>query len=178
MNARRLALALCLLLALPALAHAGQDRRGDHGDRGGRHHGAPAHGPVVVPEGVSVPTWDQLTPAQQKSVERLRERWDTLPASQRVMALERAERRARWAAMTPEQRERIREGMRNYRDLPPELRETMRESMRAMRALPEAERRELFAKWRALSPEQRRAWLEAGGPGLVPQPAQAGGKAD
>ena len=169
MSRLRILVALaCLLLAQAAFAHVDEER-------GARHHGGPHGGPVVVPEGVSVPNWDQLTPAQQKSVERLRERWDTLPASQRVMALERAERRARWEAMTPEQRERIREGMRNYRELPPELRETMRESMRAMRALPEPERKALLSKWRALSPEQRRAWLEAGGPGLVPQPAEAGG---
>lgn len=169
---------LLLAALLPALALAGERDRDDDGDRHHRHRGLPHHGPVVVPEGVRVPSWDELSPAQQASVERLRERWDTLPASQRVLALERAERRARWEAMTPEQRERIREGMRNYRELPPELRERMRESMRAMRALPEEERRELFARWRALSPEQRRAWLEAGGPGKVPQPAEAGGPAD
>ena len=67
-------------------------------------------------------------------------------------------------------RERMREGMRNYRDLPPPLREKMRESMRAMRALPEAERKALHARWRQLSPEQRRAWLELGGPGIAPEP--------
>lgn len=167
---------LLLALLLPGLALAQDESR--EGRRSHGHHGAPHHGPVVVPEGVKVPTWDELTPAQQASVERLRERWDGLPASQRVMALERAERRARWEAMTPEQRERIREGMRNYRELPPELRERMRESMRAMRALPEDERKELSARWRALSPEQRRAWLEAGGPGQVPQPPEAGGQAD
>ena len=169
---RRLLRPVLLALLLPALAQAGDRDREGH-----RHHGPPHFGPVVVPEGVKVPSWDELTPAQQAAVARLRDRWDSLPASHRVMALERAERRARWEAMTPEQRERIREGMRNYRELPPGLRETMRESMRAMRALPEAEREALLARWRALSPEQRRAWLEAGGPGRVPQPPEAGGPA-
>ena len=170
---RRLQALVLLVALLPALALAGERHRDGHG-----HRGQPPHGPVVVPEGVTVPSWEELTPAQQARLERLRERWDSLPASQRVMALERAERRARWEAMTPEQRERIREGMRNYRELPPELRERMRESMRAMRALPEEERKALLARWRALSPEQRRAWLEAGGPGRVPQPPEAGGPAD
>jgi len=156
----------CLLLAGAAFAHGGDER-------GGRHHGGPHDGPVAVPEGVRVPSWDELTPAQQKSVERLRDRWDTLPASQRVMALERAERRARWEAMTPEQRERLRQGARNFHDLPPELREKARASFQVVRALPEEERRAVLARWRALSPEQRRAWLEAGGPGIVPEPAPA-----
>ncbi|WP_374473280.1 DUF3106 domain-containing protein [Arenimonas sp.] len=155
---RRL-LALALLaaaLASPAAAHG----RGD----GPRHHQA------AVPEGVSVPDWAQLTPAQQQALAPLRESWDTLPASRRVVALERAERRARWEAMTPGQRERMREGMRNYRDLPPPLREKMRESMRAVRALPDAERKALRERWRQLSPQQRRAWLEVGGPGVAPEP--------
>lgn len=148
------------VLVTPAAAH-------DHG------YGPPHNRPHAVPEGVSVPDWAQLTAAQQQALAPLRETWDTLPASRRVMVLERAERRARWEAMTPEQRERIREGMRNYRDLPPPLREKMRESMRAMRALPEAERKALHARWRQLSPEQRRAWLELGGPGIAPEPTAA-----
>lgn len=149
---------LAAALASPAAAH-------------GRGDGPPRHRPHAVPEGVAVPDWAQLTPAQQQALAPLRETWDTLPASRRVMALERAERRARWEAMTPEQRERMREGMRNYRDLPPPLREKMRESMRALHALPDAERKALRARWRQLSPEQRRAWLEAGGPGVAPEPA-------
>ena len=169
---------LLLAALLPALATAGEPGREGHGDGRHGHRDAPHHGPAVVPEGVTVPDWDQLTPEQQARLQRLRERWDQLPASQRVLALERAERRARWEAMTPEQRERIREGMRNYRELPPELRERMRESMRAMRAMPEDERRALMARWRALSPQQRRAWLEAGGPGRVPQPPDAGDRSD
>lgn len=156
----RRAFAIALLagaLATPAAAHG----RGDD----------PSHRrPPPVPEGVSVPAWSDLSPKQQQALAPLRESWNTLPASRRVMALERAERRARWEAMTPEQRERMREGMRNYRDLPPPLREKMRESMRVLHALPDAERKALRARWRQLSPEQRRAWLEAGGPGIAPEP--------
>ena len=86
------------------------------------------------------------------------------------LALERMERRARWDAMTPEQRDRLRHGARNFRDLPPELREKMRESMQVVRQLPEDQRRGLKERWRAMDPEQRRQWLEAGGPGLAPPP--------
>jgi hypothetical protein len=132
------------------------------------HHGE--FGPPVVPAGVTVPTWNELTPAQQQKLAHLRENWDRLPASRRVHALERLERHARWQALTPEQRERLRDGARNFRDLPPELREKMRASLQATRALPEEERRRLFDRWHQLSPEQRRAWLEAGGPGLAPEP--------
>lgn len=132
--------------------------------------GSPRPSPHRVPEGVAVPAWSELTPAQQQALAPLRERWDQMPASRRVHALERLERRARWDALTPEQRDRLRHGARNFRDLPPELREKMRESMQVVRQLPEAQRNELKQRWRAMDPEQRRKWLEAGGPGLSPPP--------
>jgi hypothetical protein len=156
-----LALSLGLLLATQAMGHEGRGERG-HGH---------AHGPAPVPAGVSVPSWDELNPSQQQALERLRAEWDQLPASRRVRALEWVERKARWDAMTPEQREKLRAGARNFRDLPPELREKMRASLRAMQALPEDERRALRKLWHEMSPEQRRAWLQTGGPAISPPPA-------
>lgn len=161
------AFALLLALSLPALAH-------ENGDRGRDHwHEPPAQGPVVVPAGVQVPSWNELSPEQRKHLERHEADWDTLPASRRVHALERAERRARWEAMPPEQRERVRRGMRIYRDLSPAQREQMRESLRVMRGLPAEQRQALADQWRAMSPQQRRAWLETGGPGISPAPEPA-----
>lgn len=121
-------------------------------------------------QAVPAPSWSELTPAQREELAPLQPRWDTMPASRRARALERLERQARWEALPPEQREALRRGARNFRDLPPELRQQMRTSMAATRALPEAERRELFKLWRGLDPVQRRAWLEAGGPGISPPP--------
>lgn len=158
------ALLLGLLLAGQALAH------GDREGRGGHDHD---HGPTPVPAGVRVPAWDELSPQQQAGLERLRADWDQLPASRRVRALEWLERKARWDAMTPEQREKLRAGARNFRDLPPELREKMRASMQAMRALPEDERRALRKRWHEMSPEARRAWLQTGGPAISPPPVEA-----
>ena len=151
---------LFLLIAL-ALAAGGVSAHAD---------GPPQGSHDRVPEGVAVPSWSELTPEQQEKLAPLRDRWDQMPASRRVHAMERMERRARWDAMTPEQREKLRHGARNFRDLPPELREKMRESMQVVRQLPDAQRRELKERWRAMDPEQRRRWLEAGGPGLAPPP--------
>ena len=158
MSKRLATAAIALLLALGAMPAQARP------DDAPRHH----HDPV--PEGVAVPSWAELSPPQQEKLAPLREGWDQMPASRRVRALERMERRARWEAMTPEQRERLRHGARNFRDLPPELRETMRASMQRIHLLPEAERRQIKERWRAMDPEQRRKWLEAGGPGLVPPP--------
>ena len=163
-----LALCLGLALSLPVMAHGDGDGHGD-GERGHRH--ARGHrGPVAVPAGVVVPSWEDLAPDQRKYLADYKDEWDTLPASRRVHALERAERRARWDAMPPEQRERIRQGMRNYRDMSPAQREKAREAMRVMRGLPEQQREQLRKQWRSMSPEQRRAWLETGGPGISPAP--------
>lgn len=163
------ACALALVLVAPARA---EDPRPERGERD-RHepHEHREHGPTPVPAGVTVPTWSQLSPAQREQLAPMAEHWDTMPASRRVRALERLERKARWEAMTPEERAKIREGARNFRDLPPELKEKMRTSMATMRGLPEAERKQLFALWRGMNPAQRRAWLETGGPGISPPPA-------
>lgn len=159
-----------------ATADAGDSERGgDRPHRGHDDHDRPRRDrgePSPVPAGVVVPAWSELSPAQQARLASMEKQWDTMSASRRVRALENLERRARWEAMTPEERERIREGARNFHDMPPELREKMRTSMQTMRALPEAERKELFRLWRSLDPEQRRKWLEAGGPGISAPPAQ------
>jgi hypothetical protein len=149
------------LVATPAQAQD-QDRAAEPAEQ--------ERGAHRIPEGVRVPAWNELGEQQREQLAPLAEQWDQLPASRRVRALERLDRRERWESMTPEQREKLRKGARNFRDLPPELREKMRTSMQAMRELPEAERKQLWEIWRSRSPEQRRAWLEAGGPGLAPPP--------
>ena len=160
---------LALGLALPAAAPAQEQAQ-----RGSGH---PAEQlperAVRVPEGVVVPDWEALTETQRRYLRRHEAEWDKLPASRRVLAMERAERRMRWDAMSPAQREKIRKGMRHYRELTPGQREQLRKAFRSMRALPEAERRTLMEQWRSLDPEQRRAWLDAGGPGISPPPARA-----
>lgn len=155
---RLASLAIALLLALGATGACA------HSDESAHHPHTP------VPEGVAVPAWAELSAQQREQLAPLRDRWDQMPASRRVHALERSERRARWEAMTPEQRERLRSGARNFRDLPPELRDKMRASMQRVHQLPDDERRKLKQRWRAMDPEQRRKWLEAGGPGVTPPP--------
>ena len=118
-------------------------------------------GPVVAP------AWSQLTPKQQADLDWLERDWDQMPAHRRARILHRWER---WQGLSPEEQQRLREGRRNYREMSPRQRERMRESWRALHALPPEEQHRLRALWRSLSPEQRREWLERGGPGLAPPP--------
>lgn len=124
-----------------------------------------------APPGVTVPTWNELDAGQQAQLAHLANEWDRLPASRRVLALERLQRQARWQQLAPEQRRALREGARHFQDMPPDLRQRMRQSMRAVQALPRPQQRELRALWQSLTPPQREQWLRSGGPGISPPPA-------
>ena len=122
---------------------------------------------ISVPEGVRVPTWTQLSPRQREDLARFAPEWDRMPASRRVAILERY---ARWQQASPQARETWREGERNFQQMSPVQRQQMRRSLAAVRELPPEKQRHLRRLWQSLSPEQRRAWLERGGPGLSPPP--------
>jgi hypothetical protein len=123
--------------------------------------------PSEMPRGVSVPTWSQLDADQRHALARFGPRWDRMPASRRVLLLERHQRWHRWS---PEQRRAAREGLRHYREMSPRQRQQMRQSVHALRGMDPGERERLRVVWRSLTPEQRRAWLRAGGPGIAPPP--------
>ena len=76
----------------------------------------------------------------------------------------------RWHPLNDRQRQALRAGMRNFRAMSPKQRQQLRQSMQSLRRLPPAEKQRLRALWQSLTPEQRRAWLKAGGPGIAPPP--------
>jgi hypothetical protein len=121
----------------------------------------------VVPEQVKVPAWNELSDQQQADLSHLAGRWDRLPASRRVLILERY---SHWKHLPAQEREALREGARNFRQMSPRQREKMRMSMDAVRALPRAQQRRLRERWRSMTPQQRRLWLDRGGPGIAPPP--------
>jgi hypothetical protein len=121
----------------------------------------------TVPQGVSVPSWKQLTAEQQKDLQNFSQRWDSMPASRRVQILERYER---WKSLPPKKREALREGAQNFQEMTPKQRQNMRESMRYLRTLPPEEQKRLRRLWTTLTPQQRTQWLEDGGPGIAPEP--------
>lgn len=115
-----------------------------------------------------LPAWDDLTPEQRETLTAaLRERWDQAAYEQRLRWLRGAER---WQKLTPEERRTVRQGMRAFRRADPQTREQLRDVFRNLRQASPEERERLREKWRSLSPAQRRAWMEAGGPGVAPPP--------
>lgn len=128
---------------------------------------AQARPAAQMPEGVHVPAWNELSTQQQTDLAAFSKRWDGMPAWRRVRILERYDR---WQAMPENKRETLREGLQNFRRMSPEQRRKMRHSLQTLRALPPERQRELRQQWQTMTPEQRRDWLDAGGPGVVPPP--------
>ncbi|MCR6663038.1 MAG: DUF3106 domain-containing protein [Luteimonas sp.] len=110
----------------------------------------------------ALPEWEQLTQQQREQlIAPVRERWNSSTQDKRHHMLDHA---ARWQSMTPAERERARHGERRWRDMPPERREQARALFEHMRTLPEAERKAMVERWKAMTPEQRKAWMDANPP--------------
>lgn len=113
----------------------------------------------------ALPAWEHLAPAQREAlVAPIRERWNSQPG-ERARMLERAQR---WRAMSAEQRQRAHRGMKRWEHMDPAKRERMRAVFERMRHATPAERKALRERWRAMTPEQRKAWIEANRPADPP----------
>ncbi len=118
--------------------------------------------PPATPEITTpMPAWEQLTPAQQATLlAPIRERWNENPG-ERARMYERAQR---WHSMTPEQRKRAHRGKRRWDHMDPEQRTQARALYQKMRTMPQEQRHALRDEWKAMTPEQRRAWVERNPP--------------
>ena len=106
-----------------------------------------------------LPAWEQLTPEQRELLlAPVRDRWNDSPPGKRQDMLEHAKR---WQSMTPEQRKHARHGMKRWQGMPLEKRLHARALFEYIRPLPEAERKAMIERWKAMTPEQRDAWVEA-----------------
>lgn len=109
----------------------------------------------------SLPEWDRLTPQQREAlIAPVRERWNNDPGD-RPRMLEHAQR---WRSMTPEQRKQARKGMRRFEGMSPRQREEARALFDRMKGLPPEQRNKLRDEWKAMTPEQRRAWVQKNAP--------------
>ncbi|MBB1473898.1 DUF3106 domain-containing protein [Luteimonas sp. MC1782] len=108
------------------------------------------------PRSEPLPGWDQLDSEQRETLlAPLKQRWDDKP-ERRARMLAHARR---WQQMTPEQRERARHGADRWHGMSPAEQAETRALYGKLRTLPEAERRALRERWKAMTAEQRRAWV-------------------
>lgn len=109
----------------------------------------------------TLPEWDRLSPQQRESlVAPVRERWNGKPG-ERAKMLERAQR---WGQMTPEERRRADRGKRRWQKMDPEQQQQMRAFYERTRDLTPEERKALREELKAMTPAQRRAWMENSSP--------------
>lgn len=109
----------------------------------------------------ALPAWDQLSPAQHALlIAPIRERWNSNPDA-RARLFEHAQR---WHQLTPPQRVRAHHGLGRWEHMDPQQRDAMRALFQKMRELPPEQRRALRERWRAMTPEQRRAWVDENSP--------------
>lgn len=117
--------------------------------------------PPPPPAGASaanLPKWEQLSQAQREQlIAPMRDRWNNAP-EERERMLEHARR---WQQMSPDERQDARRGMKRWEHLNPEERGQMRALYGKMRGLDDNARRALMEKWRTMTPDQRRAWVQA-----------------
>ena len=124
---------------------------------------AVAGDPPTAPEAqaqapAALPDWEHLTPAQREVLlAPLRERWNANP-SERARLMAHAQR---WRSMPPEERKRAHRGMHRWERMDPEHRREMRALFARMRQLSPEARKALRGQWRAMTPQQRRAWVDA-----------------
>ena len=105
-----------------------------------------------------LPAWEQLSAADRDAlIAPIRERWNANPG-QRARLMRHAQR---WQSMTPEQRRHVRHGMKRWSHLDPEERVRARALYREMRGMTPEQRKALRARWKAMSPAERDAWIDA-----------------
>jgi hypothetical protein len=105
-----------------------------------------------------LPAWEQLGAADREAlVAPLRDRWNANP-EQRARMMQHARR---WQSLTPEQRRHARHGMKRWAHMGPEKRARVRALFGEMRNMTPEQRKALRARWKAMTPEERAAWVEA-----------------
>ncbi|MGH8031183.1 MAG: DUF3106 domain-containing protein [Luteimonas sp.] len=113
-----------------------------------------------VSPATALPAWDHLS-AEQRAllIAPLRERWNDNPG-RRAGLYRHAQR---WQTMTPEQRKNARRGKQRWDTMDPAQRAEARVLFDSMRGLSPDQRKALRAQWRAMTPEQRREWVQKHG---------------
>lgn len=105
-----------------------------------------------------LPAWEQLSAAERDAlIAPIRDRWNANP-TQRARLMHHAKR---WQALTPEQRRHARHGMKRWSHLDPEARAQVRVLFGEMRKMTPEQRKALRARWKAMTPAERDAWVEA-----------------
>lgn len=115
---------------------------------------APSHAQSAA----TLPDWDHLSASQRELlIAPIRDRWNANPdARDRMLG-----HASRWKSLTPEQRAQARRGMERWQGMSPAERARAHEAFKRFRQMSPEEKKAMREKLRAMTPEQRRAWLRS-----------------
>lgn len=117
--------------------------------------------PLAAQTATPMPEWDKLTPQQRDTlIAPIRDRWNNAPEHRQRMY----DRSHDWETMTPEQRQQARRGMNRFENMSPGQRRDAQALFGKMRHMDKAQRDQLNAQWQAMTPEQRKQWVDANPP--------------
>jgi hypothetical protein len=121
------------------------------------------------------PLWRSLTPAQQVALQPLQGEWDPMDGVRKQRWLQLANR---FAAMTPEEQERVHERMREWAKLTPEQRELARETYTRTRKIAPEQKNATWESYQQLPEEQKKKLAASATARKTPRvvPSQANGK--
>jgi hypothetical protein len=122
------------------------------------------------------PLWHALTPAQQLALQPLQAEWDQLDGVRKQKWLQLANR---FAALKPEEQQRVHERMREWVKLTPAQRELARETYARARKIAPDQKTASWESYQQLPEEQKKklAASAAGRKSTSVVPSQASGKA-
>ena len=113
-------------------------------------------------KGGDKPLWRSLTPAQQAALQPLQGEWDQMDGVRKQKWLQLANR---FAALKPEEQQRVQERMREWAKLTPEQRGAARLHFQEAKQLPAQDRQDRWNAYQALPPEKKRELAERASPG-------------
>jgi len=137
--------------AKPGASHKGSDKGGDK------------------------PLWRSLTPAQQAALQPLQGEWDQMDGVRKQKWLQLANR---FAALKPEEQQRVQERMREWAKLTPEQRELARETYTRTRKIAPDQKNATWESYQQLPDEQKKKLAASATARKTPRvvPSQANGK--
>jgi len=164
-------LAASLLAALPFLAQAQADAA-PSAPAAAASTASPSPAKLSSPSiMLPPPNWAGLSPAQKQALAPLEHDWDGLDETRKSKWLEIA---PRFAALPPEERDRIHERMRAWAALSPAQRQQARVGYQMVQQLKTRDREAKWEAYQALSPEKRAELAEKAAHKQAVKPCLAG----
>jgi len=119
----------------------------------------PAPKPAAKPVAKSAdkPVWSQLSPAQQVALEPLHGEWDPMEGVRKQKWLELANR---YAAMKPEEQQRVHERMREWVKLTPDQRKVARQNYTQAKTISPDQKSATWESYKQLPDEQKQKLAE------------------